>query len=158
MLWGATAGASHSQFIDAGCVTNAAADLLCGKGGDSRRQVAELTATPLLAWLWSQLQGQAAERQLDGFSEDGNGSRGEGGGAAPASLLPSFFAWVLRQQAAGSLEFEVKGSEEDGSTWVDDVQLAAPAPAHAEGWAAEPEEEEEEDCEPALASARATDR
>lgn len=55
------AGAAHAQFADAGCVANAAADLLCGRGrGVTRRAVAELTATPMLAWLWQQLEGQVS--------------------------------------------------------------------------------------------------
>jgi hypothetical protein len=33
------------------------------QGKDSRRQVAELTATPMLAWLWSQLQAPEAAAQ-----------------------------------------------------------------------------------------------
>lgn len=53
------AGAAHAQFADAGCVVNAAADLLCGRGrGVSRPSVAVLTATPMLAWLWEELEGQ----------------------------------------------------------------------------------------------------
>lgn len=53
------AGAAHAQFADGGCVVNAAADLLCGRGrGVSRPTVAALTATPMLAWLWQQLEGR----------------------------------------------------------------------------------------------------
>ena len=55
-----SAEASHSQFADGGCIVNGAADVLCGRGRDSRREVTELTATPLLAWLWDQMVGQQA--------------------------------------------------------------------------------------------------
>ena len=71
----AHAEASHSQFIDAGCVGNAAADLLCGKGSDSRRQVAELTATPMLAWLWDQLVGQQQQQVRWQIDHGDGGSR-----------------------------------------------------------------------------------
>lgn len=130
-------------------MTNAAADLLCGKGGDSRRQVAELTATPMLAWLWSQLQGQAAQRQPDGHTEADDAD-----GANP-SPLPAFFAWVARQQAAARLQFEVKG-QDAGLALGDAAQLAAPTPAQSAAWSAE--DEEEAGCEPAGALARAMHR
>jgi hypothetical protein len=53
-----SAEAGHGQFADAGCIVNAAADALCGRGKDSRREVTELTATPMLAWLWDQMVAQ----------------------------------------------------------------------------------------------------
>ena len=53
-----SAEAGHSQFADAGCIVNAAADVLCGRGKDSWREVTELTATPMLAWLWDQMVAQ----------------------------------------------------------------------------------------------------
>ncbi|EFN59881.1 hypothetical protein CHLNCDRAFT_153950 [Chlorella variabilis] len=139
--------ASHSQFIDAGCVGNAAADLLCGKGSDSRRQVAELTATPMLAWLWDQLVGQQ-QQQADAAN-----------GTSAGSPLPSFFSWVLRQQQAGMLEFQVKREEADG-LWADAAGQApdeTPVDA-AEGMVESAAEEEECAPEPELAAfARALD-
>ncbi|KAI3429238.1 hypothetical protein D9Q98_005337 [Chlorella vulgaris] len=102
---GVLPGASHSTFIDAGCITNAAADLLCRKGGDGRRQVAALTSTPLLAWLWSQLEGQGQQEQA--ARQQDVTARLEAGGSAP-SPLPAFFAWVSRQQQEGRIEFAVR--------------------------------------------------
>ena len=85
-------GAGHAQFADAGPVLNFVQDTVCGRGGDSRAQVAALSSTPMLAWFWAQL-NQAP--------------RAAPGAVAP-SPLPAFFSWVERQQAAGLLEFEVK--------------------------------------------------
>ena len=51
-------GASHSTFIDAGCVANAAADALCGRGEVGRRETAALTSPQLLAWVWQELVGE----------------------------------------------------------------------------------------------------
>ena len=56
------AGAAHAQFSDGGCLVNAAADLLCGRGSDSRPQVAGLASTQMLAWLWNALVGQEKVR------------------------------------------------------------------------------------------------
>ena len=49
----------------ASCVANAAADLLCGRGRVSRGEVAELTATPMLAWFWEQLVGQQQQQEVE---------------------------------------------------------------------------------------------
>lgn len=88
-------GASHSTFVSGGVLVDAASDLLCGKGGDSREEVVTLTATPMLAWLWQQLQG-------------------EGGGGGGASPMPAFEAFVAAQESAGMLQFEVKGGDGEG--------------------------------------------
>lgn len=56
----AAAEAGHAQFADAGCVINAGADLMCGKGRAKRPAVATLATTPLLAWLWEQMEGQVS--------------------------------------------------------------------------------------------------
>lgn len=53
-------GASHSTFMDAGCLLNPGLDLVCGRGKLGRRDVADLTATPMLAWLYYQLQACCA--------------------------------------------------------------------------------------------------
>ncbi|KAL4447405.1 hypothetical protein ABPG75_004624 [Micractinium tetrahymenae] len=144
---GLVAGAAHAQFADAGCIANAAADLLCGRGrGVSRPAVAALTATPMLAWLWEQLEGQEAA---------------EGGSAGP-SPLPAFYQWVAQQQAAGRLQFEVKG-EAEAVDWVEDAEEAqaqAPAGAPAAGAAPAPAVElaageDDEECGPAAPAAEA---
>lgn len=57
------AGAAHATFADGGCIVNAGADLLCGRGRDSRAQAAALTSTQALAWVWQQLVG---EQQVGG--------------------------------------------------------------------------------------------
>lgn len=83
--------ASHSQFSDAGAL-NIAQDALCGSGNDNRTTIAELTATPILAWFWKEL-------------------RDIGAGVAPyTNPLPSFFVWVKREEATKKMKFEVKGS------------------------------------------------
>jgi len=81
-------GASHSQFSDGGPLINSVQDLLCGKGADSRKQVNELAATPMLAWFWHRLRGANA--------------------AAQDSQMDGFYAWVQRKEAAGLLQFKVK--------------------------------------------------
>lgn len=75
----------------------------------------------MLAWLWDQLVGQAQDVPTDD------------------SPLPGFFAWVGQQQAAGSLDFSIKGQE--GDAWEAEAeQNAAPAPAY------ETAEVEEAEC------------
>lgn len=53
---GVLPGAAHAQFLDAGWLLNRAFDALCGRGTDRRSDVAQLTATPMLAWLYQELQ------------------------------------------------------------------------------------------------------
>ncbi len=43
-------------------MVNAGADLLCGRGKDSRVQAAALTSTQALAWFWQQLVGEQQVR------------------------------------------------------------------------------------------------
>ncbi|KAI7843307.1 hypothetical protein COHA_003138 [Chlorella ohadii] len=99
-------GAAHATFADGGCVVNAGADLLCGRGKDSRAQAAALTSTQALAWFWQQLVG---EQQTVPPSE---------------SPMPAFARWVAAQQVAGTLEFEVKG-EEGAALWTAEAARAA---------------------------------
>ncbi len=41
--------------MDAGCILNKGLDLLCGRGKLGRRAINELTAAPMLAWLYKEL-------------------------------------------------------------------------------------------------------
>lgn len=145
--------ASHSQFSDAGCLGNAAADLLCGRGKDSRAQVAGLTTTQMLPWLWQQMVGA---QQVRGAAACARWRAARLRETAPAlgrtrpptqharrahtptalqevpaseSPLPGFYAWAEQQQAQGLLEFEVKdvaASEWEGQA----APEAPPAPAY----------------------------
>lgn len=83
--------ASHSQFSDGGPLINSVQDLLCGRGTDSRQQVNELTATPMLAWFWHRLHGAGTDADALG-------------------PLDKFYSWVKGQEAAGLLQFTVKGA------------------------------------------------
>ena len=47
--------ASHASVSDAGIALNAVQDMLCGKGGVNRATIAELSATPMLAWFYKTL-------------------------------------------------------------------------------------------------------
>lgn len=90
--------------------------LQCGRGSDGRAEAAHLTATQLLAWLWDRLVGQQQS-------------------VAPgASPLPGFYRWAAAQQAAGKLEFEVKG-EGPAADWMVEAagasKLGAPPPGPA---------------------------
>lgn len=127
---GVVIGAGHGQFMDAGCLGNFAADRLCGRGASGRVATAELTATPMLAWLWEQMEGQ----------------EGATGGSAVPSPLPNFYSWVAQQEAAGRLQWDVKGGEE-AAAWEaatqDATQDAPPTPA-----AAPTSAEAEEVCAP----------
>ena len=80
-------------------------------------------------------------------------------GTSAGSPLPSFFSWVLRQQQAGMLKFQVKREEADG-LWADAAGQApdeTPVDA-AEGMVESAAEEEECAPEPELAAfARALD-
>lgn len=149
------AEASHSQFQDAGCLGNAAADLLCGRGKDSRAQVAGLTATQMLAWLWQQLVGAQQVRCCAGWRAEPmqplarcvplvhrsfSCHRPPHAACHPApqevpasqSPLPGFYAWVEAQQAQGLLDFEVK--EVPASEWEGQAAAQAPpAPAYPTG-------------------------
>lgn len=53
---GVALSASHSTYQDSGCSLNKGVDAICGKGRGSRRQVAELTTTPMLAWFYQELE------------------------------------------------------------------------------------------------------
>lgn len=57
---------------------------------------------------------------------------------AADSPLPGFFAWAAQQQAAGALEFSIKG-EEDGSWEAAAAANAPPAPAYPTAEEAEAE-------------------
>jgi len=85
-------GASHSSFSDAGVVLNAVQDALCSRGRISRAEVANLTATPMLAWYWKQL-------------------RKAGVHVGPRTdPMPAFYSWVGQQQRKGLMEFKEKGN------------------------------------------------
>lgn len=84
--------ASHSTFSDGGVVLNTAQDLLCGKGGITRATAANLTATPMLAWFYKQL-----EKRND-----------TGGDLVSIDPLAVFYAWVERKEAEGMVTFAIK--------------------------------------------------
>jgi len=84
--------ASHSTFSDGGVVLNAAQDLVCGKGGITRATAANLTATPMLAWFYKQL-----EKLNDA-----------GGDFISIDRLTVFYAWVERKEAEGLIKFTIK--------------------------------------------------
>ena len=114
-----------------------AADLLCGKGSDSRPEVGNLTATPLLAWMWEQLEGGSSSSGGGGSSAGSLSALSSAPGAAPAtqpsntiepSPLATFWAWVEAQEVAGFLEFEVKA---DGGSGTSNI-VAGPALAPAQ--------------------------
>ena len=104
------AGASHTSVLDGGFLVNAAADLVCSRGTDSREEVAALTATPMLAWLWQQLVGQgrqSAQQQQEQQQQQQQtvGSSAPGGVADTPSPMPAFYEWVQQQGATGKLDF-----------------------------------------------------
>ena len=115
------AGASHTSFLDGGFLVNAAADLVCARGTDSRQEVAALTATPMLAWLWQQLgvgQGrQSAQQQQEQQQQEQTqevGTPAPGGAADTPSPMPAFFEWVQQEVATGKLDFLITGSGSGG--------------------------------------------
>ena len=89
---------SHSQFSDAGAVTNALQDGLCGKGTASRQYVSDTMATCMLSWFWENLNatsGGAGQGDTDAL-------------APPWNPIPRFFEWIKVQSKQDRLEFEVK--------------------------------------------------
>jgi hypothetical protein len=84
--------ASHSTFSDGGAILNSAQDLLCGKGGITRAAAANLTATPMLAWFYKNLE----ER------------KNSGGDVASIDPMAVFYAWVERKEAEGIVKFDIK--------------------------------------------------
>ena len=118
-------GAAHATFAEGGAVVDVAADLLCGRGSDSRAQVVDLVAPQALAWLWQELESgggagaaaaaagaAAAAEEAAVAEEEAAAAAADGPAAAPwtgyPSPLPGFFEWVATQQAAGRLKFQIK--------------------------------------------------
>ena len=91
------AGASHSSFVDGGPFVNAAADLLCGQGSDTRKEVAELTALPLLAWLYGGLVTPDREQSGDMVTVGrvGQSLTGEHGGRVEAGCAAMPVTWIF---------------------------------------------------------------
>jgi pimeloyl-ACP methyl ester carboxylesterase len=81
--------ASHSTFSDSGTILNIAQDALCGKGGITRAQAANLTATPMLAWFYKNLEKPGTDM-------------------ASVDPLAVFYAWVERKEAEGVVKFIIK--------------------------------------------------
>lgn len=84
--------ASHSTFSDGGFVLNTAQDFLCGKGGITRATAANLTATPMLAWFYKQIEKLT----------------NSGGDVASIDPLAVFYAWVERNEAKSIVKFVIK--------------------------------------------------
>ena len=119
--------AGHAEFADlGGGFEQRALDLLCGRGGDSHADVAELTLPAAAAWLHREVMAAAVG--------GGGGDGGAGGGSSgsreaqwrrrlrgqrrrrrrfeadrpPGGALAPFWAWVDRQEARGEIEFDIK--------------------------------------------------
>eukprot|EP00887_Chlorella_sp_A99_P003227 scaffold9.g3227.t1 len=114
--------ANHSRFADGGAIINVAADLLCGRGNDSREEVAELTATPLVAWLYQQLPPAGGSNSGISSSNDSAGTVAAASAAPAASagaqgspLAAQFWTWVAQQEVAGKMAFEVKAAPSNGA-------------------------------------------
>lgn len=86
-------GASHATFEDGGPVVNAVQDLACGRGSDGREFVAELTATPMLAWFYKE--STASLSLLSNAGED---------------PLTKFYEWIDKEEDQGLITFEEKNS------------------------------------------------
>lgn len=90
-------------------------------------------------------------------------------GLAGPSPLPAFYRWVVQQQAAGRLQFSVKGQAETLDWEQDAAEAAAQAPAGAPDSAPAPAAgpapaaalaaaEVDAECEPAMQGASASQR
>ena len=88
---------SHSQFSDAGAVTNRLQDGLCGKGEVTRQYVQDTMATCMLSWFWENLNEMLSNKE-----------KAEAPLAPPWDPLPQFYEWIGGQSRQKRLEFEVK--------------------------------------------------